>query len=124
MLKPYVAYSRYGSPSEGAILVIANTVQEARKLAWGFCWNVDEWIDQAATLIDRRHLSMADTIKLQANEPHVIENPPHCISCLEWEHGITTDRLCCNCNEFPGEKVLKCYGSTISQRLKAQKTTD
>lgn len=111
MLKAYSAFSREAGPEEGAILVIANTTREAKKLAWqsGACWNVDEWIDLATRLIkdDIYILSLADQKELRLGHPHIIDNPIGCDKCGMWGVEITIDKLCGNCNEYPGDMLVK-----------------
>lgn len=48
-MKYYMAYSRYNGPQEGAVLVYAETVRQARALAWPviYDWCGDEFIDLA-----------------------------------------------------------------------------
>jgi hypothetical protein len=109
MLKPYMAYSRLYGFQEGAILVIAHTAKEARKLAWGHCFNVDEWIDQTATLIDQNVLILADQEMVNVGQSHIIEYPEYCTDCQLWGCGLTEDNLCANCNQFPGDKLIERY---------------
>lgn len=108
-MKPYMAFSRDAGPAEGAILVIANTAKEARKLAYqsGECLNVEDWLDQSARLIkDNTIMALANQEKVANNEPHVIWSPVCCQACGHWGAGLTTDNLCGNCNEHPGDELL------------------
>ena len=108
-LKAYIAYSREEGPAEGAILVIAHTAKEARKLAFqsGDCLNVDDWLDQAARLIKSDWImALADQDKLTDGQPHVIWGPVGCDNCHYWGEGITVDDKCCNCNEYPGDELI------------------
>lgn len=108
-MKAYMAYSQIDGAQEGAILVIANSAKEAKKLAWksGECLNVDEWIDLSV-----KWLKDDDVMKLSRNYPfeeivsHITPNPPYCKSCGLWGCGITSEDLCCNCNENPGDEII------------------
>ncbi len=105
-MKPYMAFSREAGPQDGAILVIAGTAKEARKLAWQSrdCLNVDDWLDQAVLRIRNTHvLALANQEKL--HKPHVVWNPLHCKACGLWGQGLTVDGLCGYCNEEPGDEL-------------------
>lgn len=113
-MKPYMAYSRHEGAIEGAILVIAATVKAAKKLAWGRCFNVDDWTDLTVRLIrDESVLALADQDKLTAGIPHVIDDPLYCQACEIWGEGITLENRCCYCDEYPGDALV--------QRLKSFK---
>lgn len=104
-----MAFSRQeGQYESGAILVIANTVREARKIAWPHCWHVEDFVDLAVRLIrdNLEVLHLVDQTKLQRNQPHVIDNPLACEFCNTWGSGLTVDKLCCNCGELPGEELV------------------
>lgn len=111
MMKAYSAFSREVGPEEGAILVIAQSAKEAKPLAWksGACWNVDGWTDLAIRLIrdDTHVLPLADQESLKLGEPHIIDSPFGCDKCGFWGAGITEDKLCGNCNEPPGDTLVK-----------------
>ena len=114
-MKPYMAFSRVEGPVEGAILVFSFTAKDARKLAWGWCLNVDDWLDQAVRLIrDDSIFSLADQGKLAANVPHIIDSPISCECCEMWGAGITKDGLCGNCNEFPGDALIRCLNGSAA----------
>lgn len=116
MMKPYIAYSRAAGPEEGAILVIAHTSREVKKLAWnsGDCWNIDGWTDLAIKLI-RNHNSMplADQEKIKCDTAHVINQPAGCENCHLWGAGLDRDDMCVvgvvnrlarNCSMYSGER--------------------
>lgn len=112
-MKPYIAFSKAEGPQEGAVLVIANTVREAKKLAWGQCWNVDEWIDLAVRLMrDVGIMKLANQSKLTANEPHVVDSPLGCQSCGLWGAGVKSDGACCYCGEQVGEILARCLAES------------
>lgn len=110
MLKPYSAFSREAGPQEGAILVIAHTSAEAKKLAWrsGGVWNIDSWVELAIHLIrDNDVMMLADQNKVGLDQAHVIDQPATCENCNMWGAGIDVDKLCNNCNEQPGDVLVK-----------------
>lgn len=109
-LKPYMAFSREEGPQEAAVLVLAHTAKEARKLAWraGEPPNVDGWIDQAVLLIrNKTVLLLANQEKLAAGEPHIVRDPIICQSCGLWGSGLDSRQLCAHCGGFPGAALLE-----------------
>ena len=110
-MRAYMAFSRIESPTDGAILVIANTAKEARKMAYrsGDCWNVDKWTDQAVRwLRDSSIFGLADQLWLSQNKPHIIISPTRCTSCGTWGAGIYNGRICYHCDNFAGDELVKC----------------
>ena len=102
-----MGFSRGAGPHEGAVLIIANTAKQAKRLAWGECLNVDDWLDQAVLLIrDNRVMLLANQERLEADEPHVIDSPLGCDACGYWGAGLTDDNLCGNCNQHPGNALV------------------
>ncbi len=110
-MKPYVAFSRAAGSEEGAILVIAHTSREAKKLAWqsGEVWNIDGWIDLAVKLIIEDHNSMplADQEKIKGDIAHVVSEPVACENCELWGVGLDRDDMCSRCGDPPGERLIK-----------------
>lgn len=111
-MKAYKAYSKEAGPSEGAILVIANTSKEAKKLAWKSeeCMNVEGWIDLTVRLLrfDAHVIPLADQAKLQQEQPHVIASPLACEACGRWGAGLDADNCCLNCSANPGDELIDC----------------
>ena len=104
MLNAYMAYSRNLGPEEGAVLVFAHYVQEARVVGWKRmgCELTDEYIDFTAKRI--RHspwlFKEANEIKLANDEPHVIDNPLICAECGLWgQSPIGEDGFCEDCRD-------------------------
>ncbi len=99
-LKPYSAYSRCAGPCEGAVLVFAHTVQEARIIAWNTSWLSDmcddEWIDLAASKLESNLWIMKQAT---SEEPHVIESPVTCEGCLMWGYDLDENGICESCRE-------------------------
>ena len=102
MLRAYSAFSSDAGAREGAVLVFASTAREARRMAWGRCLNVDEWIDQAV-----RWIRGADIMLLAEEDgKHVVEQPLCCESCGLWNAGLDDDDLCGECGQFPGAVLI------------------
>lgn len=112
-VKPYMAFSRFDGPEEGAVLVLAQTAKEARRLAWqsGECLNVHDWIDLAVRWIkDATITALANQDKLKASVSHVVGSPAGCDACGYWGVGVTLEGLCCRCNQPPGEILICLLG--------------
>jgi hypothetical protein len=108
-LKPYMVYSEDAGSSDGASLVFARTVREARVIGWRELNGLytDDYLDFNARLIkDSEYLfDEADKEKLQKNEPHVIETPRGCERCEMWGMGkINDEGLCENCADEEQQK--------------------
>lgn len=104
-MKTYIAYSSSAGPTEGTILVIANTARKAKNLAWksGELFNVDEWTDLAVRwLRDEYIMRLADQVKLAAGEPHVVAEPLACESCKAWGCEVDDNGICCGCGQWAG----------------------
>lgn len=114
MLKTYMVFSRIGGSEEGACLVFAHNVQEARRVAWKENTGVrnmvdDEWVDVAARLLkDKKHLfEQADLEKLAADEAHYIEDPTACKDCGNWCEPINTEGYCPDCQGDIQEEMTR-----------------
>jgi hypothetical protein len=85
-------------PEYGAVLVWANTAQEARKLAFPTIagWTDSGFIDVRARLL-KRHPEYMQTLKLE-DGPHVNDNPPCCPVCELWGNPPhPSGNGCCGC---------------------------
>jgi hypothetical protein len=103
-LRPYMVYSRGGGSEEGAMLVFAHTVKEAKKTAWNsntFIHDITdgEYIDMAVEFIkDSEYLfKEANQELLKSNTPHIIETPHCCKSCEKWGYELNEDGYCESC---------------------------
>ena len=112
MLNAYMVYSRGAGSEEGAILVFAHSVQEARKYGWNSLGRdlTDDYLDIAATRL--RHapwlFEEADKDKLEKGIPHVIDSPRSCKRCELWgEEPISADGLCESCIDDELEEMGK-----------------
>ncbi len=105
VLNIYMGFSRFDGAEQGACLIFAHTVKEARKLAFPILqdWNVcDEWIDCAAYRIrDKDYFYRdADQDNLNSGIAHVIESPIVCKQCGLWGTEINEVGICNDCEEL------------------------
>ena len=96
-----MGYSRANSASEGAVLIFANTAQEARRIMWSSGIGsdlTDDYIDMAVCwLRDKLWLFK----EMKKDTPHVVSYPKSCTSCDIWGNSeIGTDGLCEDCREI------------------------
>jgi hypothetical protein len=117
MLKPYCGFSRAGGPAECAVLILAHSAREARKVGWqGTCCDItDEYIDFAVRLMrDSEHLlKHGNVLDLASDQAHVVWDVPDCKQCECWGDPIGPDGLCPGCRddnllEKAAEKVGEC----------------
>jgi hypothetical protein len=104
MLNAYMVCSRDGTAIEGAALVFANSVQQARAIGWRHVGNdfTDSYLDFAAYRLRKEAwlFDEANSEKLANNVPHVIDNPKTCEHCECWgQSPIGADGLCDDCRE-------------------------
>jgi hypothetical protein len=104
MLNTYMAFSRNAGPEEGAVLVFAHSVKEARKVGWNALSGdlTDEYIDFAIRRIRKSPwlFNEANDLKLANDEAHVIDNPKSCGHCGLWGiEPIGNDGFCDPCRE-------------------------
>jgi hypothetical protein len=99
-MKIYMGYSHTAGPAEGAVLIFANTVREAKKLAFNTYLNDycdGEWTDIRATLIKGCDWLWKEKRK---EIPHVVDCPKACDHCNTWGNSeIGEDGLCDDCRE-------------------------
>jgi hypothetical protein len=103
-LKPYMASG--GEPQDGAILVFAHNIKEAKKVAWSsnsFLSDVcdSEYINlRVVYLKESPHLfTEGDKEKLLDGTPHIIETPATCKDCNLWGYELDEDGYCEFCAE-------------------------
>ena len=110
-LKPYSVHSGSAGPIEGAGLVFAHSVREARKEGWRcFAWDfLTDYLDTAATLIRDQPWLMSEAIpgKLLIGEAHGVF-PKCCSDCGFWgQSQIGEDGLCEACRDY--NKMMQNY---------------
>lgn len=99
-LSPYMGFVA-GAREEGALLVFAHDVRQARRLAWP---TLRDWFD-GVLYIDARvrrvrgtHIfTEADPEAFREGRPHVVESPTSCDRCMLWGQPIGGDGLCPDC---------------------------
>ncbi len=99
-LKPYMAFDGENGSSEGAALVFARTVTEAKAVAFPVLsgWGCDFLDMRVRHIEDGAHLfADGNQEKLAAGIPHVIETPKSCERCELWGEVIYEDGICDTC---------------------------
>lgn len=101
MLKPYIGFE--GFPEDGAILVFAHNLSEAKKIGWPVHrgWNIgSDYIDFRVNLLKGEHYyKLGDKAKLDADLPHVIDDPTSCKVCEYWGIPLNENGVCEECIE-------------------------
>lgn len=104
-MKAYMGYSRSCGPEEGACLVFADSVQQAKTLTWNSIIGdlCEDYLDAAAKLLRNEPWLFKEAKKFS---PHVIESPKTCTHCDLWgQSEIGDDGLCEGCREMVHEQV-------------------
>jgi len=106
MLKPYMGYSRADGSREGAVLIFAHDIKEAKRIAFGVLssWITDEYTDMAVTLIKNgsylfEQVAQWSKDKIAKDEPHVVDSPPSCEVCERWGDELNEAGLCDGCQD-------------------------
>jgi hypothetical protein len=103
-LKPYMGYSRGGGSQEGAVLIFAHSVKEAKKIGYSVLSGmyVEEYIDVAVNLckdgdhlFDKNYQWSKD--KIAKGEAHVVDSPISCKVCNLWGEKLNDNGLCEDC---------------------------
>lgn len=101
-MKFYMIFDKIGGPREGACLVVANTVRQAKKLGYRTIqdWFDTEYIDIGVNLIKEYTESLKKDINMEKfnnRMPQVIDNPIVCPRCECWGTGKIIDGECEEC---------------------------
>ena len=111
-LKPYMASA--DEPSEGAILVFAHNIKEAKKTAWQSYSFLHEACDneyinmRGSWMKDCDYMfEQADQEKLKNGEPHIIETPIGCKGCEMWGLELDGRGYCESCAVQTIKDILK-----------------
>jgi hypothetical protein len=96
-MKMYMGYSAELGSCEGAVLIFANSVKEAKKLFWK-----ENPLDLAEDYIDLRVALIKDKPFLEKQKrhdyPHIVDCPDTCNQCETWGISeIGADGLCDDC---------------------------
>jgi hypothetical protein len=108
-LKIYMGY--YGNhPEDGACLVFAKNVREARNLSFSILdswFGVECYIDVKAVLLKNEDYlyKEADQEKLNNEIAHVVESPESCSSCELWGRSELVDGKCEYCRDDEAYEV-------------------
>lgn len=100
-MKIYMGFSSGVGSGEGAVLIFANSVKEAKKLAFNTYLN--DYSDNDWTDLRVRLIKGCDWLwkEKQKDTPHAIESPKSCESCITWggSSEIGEDGFCDDCRE-------------------------
>ena len=99
-LKAYMGYNRESDPQDGALLVFAHSIKEAREISFGdmSIYFDCEWTDMKFERLKGEYIfNEANKELLKQDVAHVIDNPTSCKSCQLWGMEINNDGLCENC---------------------------
>ena len=95
-MKMFMGYDKNIGSSEGACLIFANSIREAKRLAFPVIqfWFDSEWIDiRVRTLADHEYLRSEQ----KSEFPHVVESPISCSECGLWITGEIKNGVCPDC---------------------------
>jgi len=99
-MRAYMGYSRSAGRGEGAVLIFADTVREARVLAWHSVLNEmcdGEYLDVEVSWIRNSPWIFGEMLE---TSPHVVERPRVCSRCMTWGGSeIGEDGICDDCKE-------------------------
>ena len=102
-LKPYMGYSREGGSSEGAVLIFAHNVKEAKPIAFKAIqdWFDTEYIDVAIRWLKNSDFLFkdADQEKLKAGIAHSVDDITSCDDCDNWGERINEQGRCVSCQD-------------------------
>ena len=108
-MKAYIACSREAGSSEGAVLVFAHNIREAKHIARTEPSCLDEILDGAFLDLHIRLIEKAETEyllnhvpqwskdKLAKDKPHIVDSPPSCDSCEMWGYVLDENQRCESC---------------------------
>ena len=98
-----MGYSRAGGACEGAVLIFAHNIKEAKKIGFYAMSGMitDEYIDTAVNLIREEFIYEQapewSKKKLADGIPHVVDNPLSCKGCNLWGYELNEDGYCEDC---------------------------
>ncbi len=103
-LKPYMGYSREAGSKEGAFLIFAHNIKEAKTIGYSAMSGVivDEYIDMAVKLCENsaflfEQVAQWSKDKMAKGEAHVVDSPPSCKICELWGCELNVKGICDNC---------------------------
>jgi hypothetical protein len=103
-LKAYMAYDAELGSRDGAVLVFAHNIREAKRLGHPFVaeWTSGSWIDTRVNIIKNAQFlfnTEANKDKLLSDTPHVVDSPNACESCQLWGNELNANGLCEDCQD-------------------------
>lgn len=107
VLKPYMGYSNMAGSAEGAILIFAHDIKEAKAIGWrgmpGDICDVFtdmriEWLGKDCEYLSNQ-VPQWSKDKLAKGEAHVLDDPPTCKKCNLWGYELNENGLCEQCEE-------------------------
>lgn len=102
-MRAYMAYD-YGGKELGAILVFANNLKEAKKLAYPALldWFDLDFLDMRTVWLKNSPylFKEANQELLKNNIPHVIDSPTICKNCELWGNELDINGFCSECVPF------------------------
>ena len=108
-LKPYMGFI-LDEPHEGAILIFAHNIREAKRIGWSepsFIQDMtDTYLDfRVRFMKDSQHLFKdGNQEQLKDNIPHINESPTICKGCELWGEEHNKEGFCQSCWEFDHEE--------------------
>ena len=111
-LKIYIGSSRGAGPEEGAVLIFAHGIAEAKVLAWKMMRYdlVDDYIDVAVNRLWEKDwlFKDADQEKLKQGISHVVIDPTGCKRCELWGGTwINEQGICLDCEKEIKEQEVE-----------------
>lgn len=112
MFRAYIAYSGYLTPADGAGLIFAHNVKEAKQLATKKLRGMifEDWVELRVKWMkgDDHVFALGDLDKISAEVTHVVDSPLCCAGCELWGYPVNRDGICLGCGEpsgYPPETV-------------------
>ena len=101
-MKAYMAHD--GCPEDGATLVFAHNVKEAKRVGWPVVqsWNPGaEYLELRAVWMKDRPwlLDEANKELLEVDKAHAIDDPRTCSNCELWGNKLNADGICDSCTD-------------------------
>ena len=102
-MKAYMAFDADAGSGEGAYLVIAGNIKQAKPMAWPI---LNSWVTESYTRVKVKVMRGAewrlypkDLEALKSGKAQVIESPETCPGCDTWGNDILENGYCENCEE-------------------------
>ena len=105
-LKPYMGYSNLAGSAEGAILIFAHNIKEAKRIGWrGMPGDIcDVFTDMRVEYLPNceylfNQVAQWSKEKISKDEAHVVDNPSCCNGCNLWGYELNEKGYCESCAE-------------------------